>query len=107
MAHQIEIRLFQSLQSYYQILGTFSPESDSSHQFKPRNIFTLFCYTQLFVSAVAFTIFKATTIIEFGLNYYGYMTELLCVFVILTHIYRMNDILKLIENCEDFIAKSK
>lgn len=51
--------------------------------------------------------FEATQVVEFGLNYYGYMTEVLCAFAITTQIYRMVDILELIENCEEFIEKSK
>lgn len=107
MAGQLKLKMFQSLRKYFQILGTYSPGPDESRLFNLKNIFTLFCYIQLFISAVAFTLFKAKTVIEFGLNYYGYMTELLCVFVISTQIYQMNNILKLIEDCEDFIEKSK
>lgn len=107
MAGQTEIKLFQSLRRYFQILGTYSPESNENRKFNPRNVFVLFCYTQLFVSVLAFTLFKAKAVVEFGLNYYGYMTEVLCIFVVLLQTYRMDDITKLIENCEKFVEMSK
>lgn len=107
MANQIKIQTFQSLRKYFQTLGTLSPKSENRHPFNLRNTFVLFCYFQMFASVLAFTMFKATTVVEFGLNYYGYMTEVLCAFVILTQIYRMVDILELIGKCEQFMQKSK
>lgn len=105
MAEKIE--LFLSLRKYFQILGSYSPESEKKRSFNPRNIFTLFCYIQLFLSVLAFTFFRAETIIEYGLNYYGYVTEALHTFVILSQIFGMAGILELIENCEGFIDNSK
>lgn len=107
MAIQKKIKLFQSLFEYFQILGTFSPELNENRKLNQRNIFVLFCYIQLIVSAFAFTLFKATTLIEFGLNFYGYVTQSLCTFIVLLQIYRMLDILKFIENCEKLIEMSK
>ena len=107
MADEKRIKLFQSLRKYFRILGTFSPESDENHLFNPRNVFVLICYIQMLLSVLAFTLFKATKVVEFGLNWYGYVTEVLCVFNILLLIYRMADISKLIKNCEDFIQFSK
>lgn len=107
MAGQIKVQLFQSLRKYFEILGTFSPESDNSGRFNSRNIFTLLLYIQMFAAVLACTLFKATTVIEYGLNYYGYVTEVLHVFVISTQIFRMINIIKLIENCEKFIEKSE
>lgn len=107
MAGPIKIKLFQSLRKYFETLGTLSPETEDNHPFNWRNTFVLFGYFQLFASVLAFTMFEATQVVEFGLNYYGYMTEVLCAFAITTQIYRMVDILELIENCEEFIEKSK
>lgn len=61
----------------------------------------------MFGSVLAFTMFKATKVVEFGLNYYGYMSEVLCAFNVLSQIYLMDDILKLLKNCEKFIAARK
>lgn len=107
MASEMKIKLFQSLRKYFQTLGTLSPESNENHRFNPRNVFVLCCYIQMFASVLAFTMLKATAVVEFGLNYYGYMTEVLCVFAILTQIYCMVDILALVESCEKFIEMSK
>lgn len=107
MAHQIKIKLFQSLQKYFQILGTFSPESNEIHLFKPRNIFVHICYAQMFISVLGFTLLKETTVVEFCLNYYACTAELMCMFIIASQTCRMGDISKLIENCEEFIEKSK
>lgn len=102
-----QTKLFQSLRKYFQILGTLSLESDENPSINPRNAFVLFCYIQLFISSVAFTMFEAETVTDYGLNYYAYTSELLCVFVISTQIRRMAIISTFIENCEEFIARSK
>lgn len=107
MANRHKIKLFESLLSYFQILGTFSPESIENRRFNPRNVFVLFIYIQLIVTAFAYTLFKAQNPIEYGLNFYGYVTQSLCTFVVLLQMYRMLDILKFIENCEKFIARRK
>lgn len=107
MADQTKIKLFQSLRKYFQILGTFSPESDQNRAFNRRNVSVLFFYIQMFASVLAFTLLKAQTVAEFGLNYYGYMTELVCISAISLQIYRKIETFKLISNCEEFIEKSK
>lgn len=102
-----KIKLFQSLLEYFQILGTFSPELNENRRLNQRNIFVLFINIQFMVSAFAFTLFKAKTFIEYGLNFYGYMTQSLCIIVVSLQIYRMLDILKFIENCEKLIEMSE
>lgn len=107
MADQTKIKLFQSLRKYFQILGTLSPDSDQNRPFNRRNVFVLFFYIQMFASVLAFTLLKAQTVAEFGLNYYGYMTELVCISAISLQIYRKIETFKLISNCEEFVEKSK
>lgn len=107
MADQSRIKLFQSLRKYLQTLGTFSPKSEKKRSFIPENIFVQFCYIQMFASVLAFTIFKANTVVDFCLNYYAYTTELLCIFTVASQLYQMDNISKLIRNCEEFIEKSK
>lgn len=107
MAIRNKIKLFESLLSYFHILGTFSPDSSKNRRLNQRNVFVLFIYIQLIVSAFAFTLFKAESLIEYGLNFYGYVTQSLCTFIVLFQIYRMLDILKFIENCELLIERSK
>lgn len=102
-----KIKLFQSLLEYFQILGTFSLELNENRRLNQRNIFVLFINIQFMVSAFAFTLFKAKTFIEYGLNFYGYMTQSLCIIVVSLQIYRMLDILKFIENCEKLIEMSE
>lgn len=105
MTNKPKIKLFQSLRKYFQILGTYSPELHTNRPFNPRNVFVLICYIQLFVSSLAFSLFEARSVNEYGRNYYGYMTELLFVFIVASQICRMADISKFIENCEEFIAR--
>lgn len=100
------IKLFQSLLKYFQILGTFSPELSENRRLNQRNVSVLFIYIQLIVSAFAFTLLKAETLIELGLNFYGYVTQSLCTFVVVFQICRMLEILTFIENCEKFIERS-
>lgn len=107
MADETKIKLFQSLREYFQILGFFPPTSDHSRPFNWRNVLVLFFYIQMFASVLAFTLFRAKTVVEFGLNYYGYMTELVCISAILLQIYQKFETFKLIADCEEFIEKSK
>lgn len=101
-----EIKLFQSLLKYFQILGTFSSELSENRGLNQRNVVVQFINVQLIVSAVAFTLLKAETLIEYGLNFYAYVTQSLCTFFIFLQIYRMLEILKFIKNCEKFIEQS-
>lgn len=107
MVSQIKIQSFHCLRQYYRILGTYPPAVDNNRRFNLRNILTIFCYLQMCLTLLAFTMFKARKIVEFGLNYYGYVTEVMCMFVILSQIYQMADILTLIQNCEKFVESSE
>lgn len=107
MANVNEIRLFESVLEYFQILGTFSPKRSENGRINKRNLFVFFIYLQLIVPAFAYTLFKAQTLIEFGLNFYAYFTQSLCTFIISLLIYRMLDILTFIDNCKKLIEISK
>lgn len=107
MATQTKIKLFQSLRKYFQILGIFSSGWNESRLLNSRNVFVLSWYIQATATALTYTLSEATTIVEYGLEYYALSSELVTIFAISSHICQMASISKFVENSEGFIEKSK
>lgn len=70
-------------------------------------IFIFVSLLQMFISSLAFLIFEADTVMDAGKSFYCADTTLWCANFYLIQMWKMPEILKLIENFEKFIEESK
>lgn len=101
------IKLFQFAQELFQMLGIRLPKQNEILSFRSRNIFFLFCYTQLSISMAAFFLFEANTMLEYGSSFFMSLTQFCIAMDYLVLMWRFPNILELIADFEDFIEKSK
>lgn len=102
-----KLKLFQSVKKFQQIQGICPPSPHQRTPFNGRNLFILFCFAQMFLSATAFILFEAQSMYEFGLTLYASLTELQTFTCFICILCKITKYFELIENMENFIAKSK
>lgn len=109
MANAVTIKLFQSLRQFYEIRGFYPSQlPNQSSQFNAKNLSMLFSIIQYFSALIAVFLFTTTTsITEHADSLYMCLTCGACTTHVLTHIYKIGQILQLIENFEKFIEKSE
>lgn len=101
------IKLFQFLKEFYTMVGIVPPqEKNEKLSFNLRNVSILFCYAQLCFTVLAFFIFKATTMVEYGSSFFIFMTMFVVKGFFLTVMWQITNILKLIADFDKFIEKS-
>lgn len=100
-------KLFQFVQKLFKILGIRPPQKNETLSFNSRNLFFLFCYAQLFLSMIAFFLFKAKTMLEYGSSFFMFITQFIIALFFLILMWRITNILKLIAEFEQFIEKSE
>lgn len=98
--------LFQSIQKYYQLLGIYPTLLNNKCSPNARNLMVLFCYVQYGISALAFFVMEAESVLEYGISFYTYISMLYCVYYFLILYKQMPKILQLIEQFEQFMDKS-
>lgn len=101
------IKLFQYLRATYEFKGIYSTQSDPNHGPNGRVRFILISHIIMFVSSLAFLIFKARSIGEQTFSYYETVTLLFCLVYTVLHAEKIPEMLSLIEEFEEFIRKSK
>lgn len=101
------MKLFHTLQEFYQELGLKPPHSNrnSSATFKSLLIFLVLI--QGFVATITFCVFKANTVQEYGDSFYIALTELTNSIYCYHFILNMRKIYQLIEKLERFVEKSE
>lgn len=102
-----DMKLFQSVQEYYGMLGLYPSQSNSNSSFNSKIVFILFNCIHGCISTAAFCVFAANTLQEFGESYFASATEMFTIGCFLSSIWQWPTTLKTIENLEDFIQKSK
>lgn len=100
------MKLFQTVQKFFQLLG-LSPKSDESYSLNAKNVLVLFIQIEGFVFTAAFGIFQAKTMREYGDSFYQSVTELSAAINLLNFIGQINSLYNFIETFEGIIAKSK
>lgn len=102
-----KMKLFRSLLQYIEFMGIYSQQTHQPQTFNAKILFFTSSMALLFISLFAFFLFKATTIIDYGNSFYGFVSELNTLMDYLLIVWRMPIILHLIGNCEKFIEMSK
>lgn len=102
------IKLFQYLQTRYQWIGIYpSQQNQTSGSFNLKNSIFIVVFVQMLLASVAFFIFKAEKPFDYGFSFIGIISELAMSVYYPIIIFKMSDILALIEKYEEFIERSK
>lgn len=107
------IVLFRSVRKFYHALGilpkTLKPNDQTAHwsMFNAKTLFYSFSFMRMSISTISFCIFKANSTFEYGVTNYVFVAELACMFYFSVQIWKIDDIIALIENYENFIKKSE
>lgn len=101
------IKLFQSLRQFCETLDiSYSPQFNQHRSFNWKILCILIFIIIHTVTSIAFFLFEAKSIQEYGDSFYAILSEFLCLASSPTIISKMPDIFMLIENFEKFIEKS-
>lgn len=99
--------LFKSLRKRWQTMGIIPPSPNQIHSFNQKNLFFLLSLTMITISTIAFLIFQAKTLIEYGSCMFLSFADLSSLADVLISIWRIPIIFKMIEMCERFIEISE
>lgn len=95
------VKLFRLVQKYYQTMGIYP-----SQTINWRNVIFLFAIFAQFMAISGFFLLQATSIPEYGSSFMGISSSLYSIVTFLLTLWRIPEILKLIQLCENFIEKS-
>lgn len=105
MAKSVE--LFKFLQKSYQTIGFYPSQTGQiGCSFNLKNLFILLSILQLFLSSLAFFLFEAHSLFDYGTSFYTSITNLFSLIILAIILWKMTDILMLIEKFEEYIEKS-
>lgn len=101
----ILIKLFQRFQKFHQmrIIGISSFQANSNS----RKTFGLIFFGQFTVTTVAFLVFDAKSLFDYGFGFFTVITAINFNIMYLIFIWEFENTYKFIGNCERFIEKSK
>lgn len=103
-----KMKLFQSVKNFYQTMGVYTPQSDHQvHSINSHFLFFSLSMTSNFISIFAYFLFKAISIEDYGSSFNKSMAGLSASANFFIIFWQMPTVLRLIENCEQFIEKSK
>lgn len=100
------IKLFQLTQVYFQILGIYPTKPNQKYSFDVTSVFVLLLMIVLFISTVTFFLLEAETVEEYLHTFYFSSSDFGFILCFLVNVWKMPNILQLIENYEEFTRKS-
>lgn len=105
----ISIRLFVSVRKFYHMLAL-----DPSHrnlkwkwQLNGKNLFIFYLQLQMFISTIAFGLYEAKTVFEYGTSAFVSVSELGSFICYLLQLLKIANILDLFSKMDKLIEKSK
>lgn len=101
--------LFQFIQKFYQTIGIYSCVEKSLKKcaINPRNMIILILLTLYTLTMVAFLLFDAETMFDYGFGFYAIIAIINFILNYLLFIWKFEKTVIFIENCTEFIEKSK
>lgn len=103
----IAMKLFESVQKYFRTLGIRPPESSEKSSYNFLNSMVLLVLVTGSIFTMAFCLFKAITVREYGDSFYASVTEMANTVYLLSNIWKMRTIFNVITRLEEFIQKRK
>lgn len=101
------MNFFQSVRKFYETLGICSLHLNQTYFFNVKIFFFYFVIAFVWISEIAFCLFEAASVADYGKSFYAFVTQFSLFWGFLTTIWLISNILKLIGRYEMFIAKSK
>lgn len=102
-----KIKLFQFVLQGYQTMGIYPSQSNQNLLPNTKNVYFLLSMIRLFLSLIAFIVFEATSVNDFVKTFFASMITLCALVCFLITIWKIQQILMLIEHFEEFIGKRK
>lgn len=102
------LKFFQSTLKYYQTMGIYPSQPNQKISFNLISLSILTSMIGTFLSMTTFFLLKAENIVEFSdtfKSFYVLSSEISFVICFLVNVYKMTNILRLIERIENFIQK--
>lgn len=102
------VKLFQFIQKLYDAVGIHSsPPHQTRCSFNRRIVIFLICSEQSILSASAFLLFEAKSVLDIGISVFFLLCLFLGLISYLIPVWQMGNISEFIESCEAFIETSK
>lgn len=102
------IKLFQFNQKYCKTIGIQLPETNRKGcKYNWINLGFFICSIEFFITSSAYLLYDANSMAEYGIVFFVLTTVIECMVAYLISILKVKEISEFIENCEDFIEKSK
>lgn len=100
------VRLFQLNQKYCQMIAIKLPQS-KQNRYNSINLIYAISATPYAVALAAFLLYDAKSMSEYGAAFVALLTEIESMLIYFTLLWKLEDTLRYIENCEAFIEKSE
>lgn len=101
------MKVLQSVQNYFAIIGIVPPQSHQSHRLNMKNMTMLLIFSLFTVSANVFFVYEAENFRELTDSFYAACSATLTTLSFSTIIGRMYLAFEFIENLESIISKSE
>lgn len=102
-----KIQMFRLAKKYFKTMGVDSLQSNRPSPLNIKNLLFFLFLTICFVDGTIFLIFRANSIIEYGLSFYMSITQFSILFVFSTVLLKVTKIFELIDDIDEFIETSE
>lgn len=102
-----KIVFFQSVFSFYETMGIYTPQPDATSFFNLKIVLVLLSLILAFISTSVFFLFEADSIIEHIETFYAALTTLCCAALMLINRSKIEKLLLLKQIAEELIEKSE
>lgn len=105
---KMAIKLFQFNQKYCKIVGIYLPQANHSrYSLNSINLAMVICSLQFIMALGAFLLFNTKAKGDFGVVFFTLISIIEAIIMYFIFIWELECVLKFIEKCEGFIAKSE
>lgn len=104
---RVTVKLFQNVLTYFEAMGIYSLQSDQAQSYNGKKLLIPLSLAIMFTSTSAFLVFKAAAVFEYAICFYFGITRPTAVAIFLILSFQMPNIIKFIENCEQFVNRSE
>lgn len=105
--YRFTMRLFQSLQTFYRATGIYPHQSHRKCPINWKSLFIILTLIQFGILEGAYFLTKANSVDEYGSTFYTAISSFSSTMFFSINIWKMTEILRLIEKFEELINKSK
>lgn len=108
MADKTSTKLFETVRSFFERMGAYSPKSTNPyHQCTNSNFVFFFIINDNNILFTDCVLLKSSSIVDYGIAFCGSITMLCALGLLITLVWQMENVIKFIEQSEKLIALSK